>query len=295
MRYSTTVSTTLIRMACDVRLPRMKAPAQLCRAADPLPDAPLDNNLLRALRPEDQALVRPDLHCMRAEAGTILYEPGDDVRFVYFPRDATLVSFVVPLEDGRAVETALIGREGAVGGIVSQGRLPAYARAVVQFDGEMYRMETAQLDRAKSRSHALRHLFARYADCVVAQIFQSVACNATHSIEQRTAKWLLAAIERTGQHEVPLTQERLSAMLGIGRSYVSRVIRSLKQDGVLATRRGVLTVESTAALQEMACGCNDAVRRHFDDVLKGVYPAEPTDGPQCGPREPVGTGSRTMR
>src|SRR5690606_28034070 len=130
--------------------------------------------------------------------GTVLHEPGENVRFAYFPRGASLISYLVILNDGRAIETGLVGREGAVGGIVSQGRLPAYSRAEVQLGGAFYRIDLHHLEEAKARSLTLRYLFARYADCLMAQIFQSVACNAAHSIEQRTAKWLLAAVERTG-------------------------------------------------------------------------------------------------
>src|SRR5206468_5383402 len=143
-------------------------------------------------------------------------------------RGSSLISYLVILRDGRAIETALIGREGAVGGMVSQGRLPAFSRAEVQLGGPFFRIDLHDLEDAKSRSMTLRHLFARYADCLMAQVFQSVACNAAHSIEQRTAKWLLAAIERTGAPDVALTQEQLAAMLGVGRSYLSRVIRDLK-------------------------------------------------------------------
>lgn len=232
------------------------------------------NNFLRSLRADDAALLEPLLQEWNAEGGTVLYEPGDTVRWVYFPCGPSLISFLVVLDDGRAVETALIGREGAVGGIVSQGRLPAFARAVVQFSGTFLRMESAALEEAKSRSLTLRHLFARYADCVMAQIFQAVACNAAHTIEQRTAKWLLSAMQRTGDHEVPLTQEQLANMLGVGRSYISRVLQGLKARGFLETHRGRLCVTDLTALEGLACGCNYAVRRHFDDVLRGVYPTE---------------------
>ena len=157
---------------------------------------------------------------------------------------------------------------------MSQGRLPAYARAEVQFSGMFLRIESAALEEAKMRSLTLRHLFARYADCMVAQIFQAVACNGAHTIEQRTAKWLQAALVRTGTDEVPLTQEQLAAMLGVGRSYISRVIRSLKDKEVLETRRGRLRVRDHDALNSLACRCNDAVKRHFEEVLRGVYPVE---------------------
>lgn len=232
------------------------------------------NNLLRALHADDLAMLTPHLRPWHADAGAVLYEPGDQVQTVYFPCGPSLVSYMVMLEDGRGVETALVGREGALGGIVSQGRLPAYARAMVQFPGAFYRLEARELEQAKAQSATLRHLFARYADCLVAQIFQSVACNAAHTIEQRTAKWLVAALERTGDHDVPLTQEQLASMLGVGRSYISRVVQTMKSRGVLETRRGGVRVRDMDELQGLSCGCNEAVRHHFDDVLQGVYPSE---------------------
>ena len=133
------------------------------------------NNLLRALRPEDYALLEPHLELRSAGRGTVLHEPGDLAEFAHFPCGAALASCVVVLSSGASVETALIGREGAVGGIVSQGHLPAHSRAVVILGGDFLRVELAALEEAKRRSVTLRHLFARYADCLLAQIFQSVA------------------------------------------------------------------------------------------------------------------------
>lgn len=230
------------------------------------------NNLLGALRAADFGLLRAHLRRIDREAGSVLYEPGDDVRSVYFPCGPTLVSFMVLLEDGRQVEITTIGREGAVGGIVSQGRLPAYARAVVQMEGPLLRLDCAELDRAKAASPPLANLFARYADCLLAQVFQSVACNAAHSIDQRTAKWLTAAFDRTGDETLRLTQEQLAAMLAVGRPYISRVIGEMKEAGAIEPRRGRLRIRDPEKLRAMSCGCHSAVRRHFDDVLGGVYP-----------------------
>jgi CRP-like cAMP-binding protein len=230
------------------------------------------NNLLEALRPADLALLEPHLETWQGEAGSILYEPGDVVRYVYFPLGRSLISYRVLLEDGSAVETALIGREGAVAGIVSQGELPAFARAQVQYPGPLFRMDVQRLDAAKGQSASLAHLFARYADCVMAQLFQAIACHASHSIEQRTAKWVVSAMQRTGDRVLPLTQEQLAGMLGVGRSYVSRVIQSLKQRKLVETRRGSLVVNRPDELNALACACQRAVELHFDRVLRGVYP-----------------------
>ncbi|MBK6703173.1 MAG: Crp/Fnr family transcriptional regulator [Caulobacteraceae bacterium] len=237
--------------------------------------APLaENNLLKHLRPAELEILRPTLVTWKGEVGAVLYEPGQTVEHTYFPCGATLASFRILFANGDSVETALIGREGAVGGIVSQGRAPAFARAVVQHPGEFVRIETARLEQAKDRSLLVRHLFARYADCLLAQIFQATACNATHNIEQRTAKWLIAAMDRTGDHRVPLTQEQLAGMLGVGRSYINRVVRKWQMEGVLKWNRGTLEVLNFYALKARQCDCNSAVQAHFEEVLAGVYPPE---------------------
>ncbi|MCS0494994.1 Crp/Fnr family transcriptional regulator [Ancylobacter mangrovi] len=231
------------------------------------------NNLLGALRPADFNLLKTHLRRIDRRPGAVLYEPGDEVRHVYFPCGPTLISFMVVLDEGRPVEITPVGREGAVGGIVSQGRLPAYARAVVQIGGPILRLDTVELERAKSASSSLRNLFARYADCLLAQVFQSVACNAAHSIEQRTAKWLVAALDRTGGDDVRLTQEQLASMLAVGRSYIGRVIQQLRDSGAVEPRRARLVIRDLPKLRAMSCGCDETVRRHFNDVLSGVYPA----------------------
>jgi len=237
------------------------------------PDAAVcESNLLRGLKDSDHALIAPHLDHRDLVAGALLYKPGDNVETVYFPCGPTLVSYLVANEDGRDVETVLIGREGAVGGIVSSGHLPAYCRITVKFGGSVSALPVSQLEIAKSRSPSLRTLFARYADCLLAQIFQSTACNAIHTIEQRTAKWILAAMDRTGADTVPLTHDELASMLGVGRSYASRVIQVFKLAGVLETRRGALVVRNREALVSRSCRCNDTVKEHFDEVLAGVYP-----------------------
>jgi Crp-like helix-turn-helix domain len=236
------------------------------------------NNLLRRLNAADFALVAPNLASEEAKANDLLYSPGDDVETVHFPCGPSLVSYMVANEDGRDVETILVGREGAVGGIVSQGFLPAYTRIVVKFGGPFVRLNVGKLDAAKAKSATLRNIFARYADCMLAQIFQSTACNAIHSIEQRTAKWIISAMERAeGNDVVPLTHEQLATLLGVGRSYTSRVIQNFKAEGVLETRRGSILVRNPAALRLRACLCNEAVKSHFEEVLRGVYPTPEKD------------------
>jgi Crp-like helix-turn-helix protein len=247
----------------------------------------VDNNLFSALSQPDQKTLKPYLKKMQAGRGDILQEQGADVNYTHFPCGGSLVAFEVIVAEGNAIQTILIGREGAVGGIVSNGHLPAYARARVIFPGLFLKIAISELDRAKNRSPSIASLFTRYSDCLVAQFLQSAACNAAHPIEQRMAKWLRFALDRTGGKEVPLTQEQLAHMLGVSRTYVTRVIQRLKNIGILDTKRGALSIRDLGAIQRLCCGCHDTVCHHFETVLRGVYPgnrAGRTEGENPGIR-----------
>lgn len=235
-------------------------------------DGRTGNNLIDSLRPAERSLLASRLSAWRGEAGRVIHSPGQSVDWAYFPLERAMVSYRVTFDDGHEVETALIGREGAVGGIVSRGHLPAFALAIVQFDGCFGRIPLNELEALKTKEPRIASLFNRYADCLLAQIFQAGACNASHTIEQRAAKWLIAACERTGSDELSLTQDQLAGLLGVGRSYTTRVIGRFKAEGVVETRRGRLKVLDRDRLASAACDCDHAVRRHFETVLRGVYP-----------------------
>jgi CRP-like cAMP-binding protein len=231
------------------------------------------NNLLQHLNESDYVLIRPYIEIITMAADDTLYNAGDDVETVYFPCEGSVACLVLVIEDGREVQVVMIGREGAVGGIVSRGRLPAFSRVMVRFGGLFARLSVRRLQAAKERSATLRNILARYADCLLAQTLQTGACNAAHSIEQRAAKWILASMDRTEQEVVPLSHEQLATMLGVGRSYASRVITALRAEGILDTRRMSVRVLNKASLRSKACDCDDAVKSHFAEVFRSVYPA----------------------
>lgn len=228
------------------------------------------NRLLAALSPRDFAVLEPHLDLVTLPRGKVLFEPGDEVTTTYFPCHRTMVSLLIVTRDGREVEAATIGREGAVGGIVSEGHKPAFGRAVVQIGGEALAIATSHLEAAKEGSARFGDLFSRYADALLAQMMQSVACNALHRTEERCARWLLATHDRAGDKIIHLTQEALAEMLGVQRTTVTAVTGALQDRGLVRTYRGRVEVLDRKGLERAACECYRAVEDHFQRLLPEV-------------------------
>jgi CRP-like cAMP-binding protein len=235
------------------------------------------NRLLSTFSPADRALLEGHAAAVELRRGEVLFESGGEVPATHFPSAGTVVAIVVGIVDGRTVEVATIGKEGAVGGIVSGGRAPAFARAIVQVPGTALKVDLKALEEAKSRSPHIRDLFARYADALLAQVMQSVACNAFHALEARCCRWLLTAQDRAGAGDIPLTQEYLAEMLGVQRTTVSAVARALQDQGLIRYRRGSIRILDRTAIERRACECYASVERHFREVLPEVRPQKIAD------------------
>jgi CRP-like cAMP-binding protein len=246
----------------------------------PLPasDLLLGNRLLAALPSAELETLLPHLDRVMLPMRQVLFEPGDDVTHAHFPADGTVVSLVCVMEDGRAAEAAMVGCEGAVGALISAGHKPASTRGVTQAAGMALRIESARLEEAKQASPKLRDLLNRFSDSLLAQVLQSVACNALHGADVRACRWLLSLQDRTGIDELPVTQEHMAELLGVQRTTVTRVIADLAAIGAVEPRRGRILITSRAKLKAAACECHAVVRRHFDCVAPGLYPVMPRPG-----------------
>lgn len=238
----------------------------------PTEDDLASNGLLATLNDADRRRLAPHIMVFDLEANETLQDAGDEVLHTWFPCGSAMAAFCIAVDDTAAVEVALVGSEGAIGGIVSNGHVPAFATAQVRFAGRFLRIKTSALEHAKLDSISLRHWFSRYSDCLLAQVFQTAACNATHTIMQRAAKWLLAAASRTQRSEIALTHEQLAEMLGVGRTFVTRIVSRLREEELIATRRGKVIIKDEIALRDRSCSCTTSIENHFDTVLHGIYP-----------------------
>ena len=224
------------------------------------------NRLLSKFSPEDRELIEPFGSIVELRAGDIALTRGDQVESSLFPIGPTLLTMEVEIAGGRTVEVAMIGLRGAVGGIVSCGKAPAFARARVLFGGLAYRVPMEALEDAKKASPFIANLFCRFSDYLLAQVMQSVACNAYHSIPERAARWLLHAQDRTGDR-IDLTQQALAELLGVQRTTINAVLQSLEQDALITTGRGVVHVSDREGLKRRTCECYDKLEQHFTAVI----------------------------
>lgn len=196
----------------------------------------------------------------------VLFEPGDPITHIYFPHTG-VVSLLILSESGSALEAATIGREGVVGlGGLMSGDV-SFTRQVVQLPGTATQIARKAFLDALEQSPVLRKVFAAHSDAFAAQILQSVACNASHTAEERLARWLLTCLDRIDTEGMALTQEFIAAMLGVRRPTVSLVACTLQAAGLIAYRRGNIKVLDRAGLQEVACPCYGIIKRNYERLF----------------------------
>jgi CRP-like cAMP-binding protein len=111
-------------------------------------------------------------------------------------------------------------------------------------------------------------LALRYVQAQLVQALQSAGCNATHSFEQRLARWLLICADRAGSETFKMSQQFLSDMLGNTRSTVSITAVHLKQENLIEYTRGVIRILDQKGLEKRACECYHVIRDHLDNYAE---------------------------
>jgi CRP-like cAMP-binding protein len=224
------------------------------------------NAFLTSLAAGDLESLRPHLKTVELPQGLVLFEVGAPIHQVYFPHSG-VVSLVVDLTSGETIESAMIGRESLVGASSGLNGQLSICKAIVQISGAASAMESRRLrDLAESSITARAALF-RHEQLVLVQAQQSAACNATHTVEARLARWLLRGRDLTGSDDLLLTQEFIAEMLGVRRTSVSVVANTLQQAGFIRYRRGHIRILNLEGLRETACECYATVRDQSDRLL----------------------------
>ncbi len=226
------------------------------------------NRLLTALGQDDFNDLRPHLTLVGLVGDQTLFGPGEAIEHVYFVEQG-LVSLVADTGiDDVGIEVGMIGLEGMAGvaSMISDHPI-AFHHTRVQMPGSALRMPVACFRHLLSSVPALRERCLRYLDAFIIQTSQMGACNGRHHLPERCACWLLAACDRAEGHEMPLTHDTLSAVLGVRRSGITAAVGALQDAGLIRSSKGKTVVLDHAGLERAACSCYRLVRDQFDRLL----------------------------
>lgn len=230
------------------------------------------NRLLSALSEVDVAALIPHMVEVTWGPGELLYEVAGPVLEAHFPSSAGL-SVVSVMSDGICVECATVGSESAVGLLPALSGGVSSNRTFVQLAGSGISILAVALRRRAAESADFVDLLLRFAQVVIAQEEQSVACNALHGPESRLARWLLQTQDRLNTRVMPLTQEYLAIMLGVQRTTVSAAASQLRDEGLIRYSRGQLEILDRSGLERRSCECYEAVRRLHSRLLEPLLAA----------------------
>jgi CRP-like cAMP-binding protein len=235
--------------------------------------APPHNHLLAALSPEVRGRVAPYLELVTLPLGEVVYEPGDALRYIYFPIDS-IVSLLYVMDNGGSAEISVVGNEGLVGVALYLGGESTPSRAVVQSAGSAYRLPRARLKDEFNRHGELLLLMLRYTQCLITQMAQTAACNRHHTLDQQLCRWLLLSLDRLPTNSLTMTQELIANMLGVRREGVTEAAGKLQRLGVIQYSRGRITVIDRPQLETLSCECYAVVKAETDRILPYIAEAQ---------------------
>jgi CRP-like cAMP-binding protein len=223
------------------------------------------NFLLRSLEPATLARIAPHLEVVELRQAEVLAETHQRVQKVYFPH-AGVISNVVELASGDAIETGMIGNDGVFGASQALDDRTSLNRVVMQIAGGASVMRSDRICDFAAQLPAFRELLVKYEQFYLSQVQQTAACNAVHSVQARVCKWLLRMHDLAGV-DLPLTQEFFGQMMGVRRTSVTDVAGELQKAGMISYSRGRIHIRDIEKIRAWACECEADVRSHYRRIF----------------------------
>jgi len=221
------------------------------------------NRLLEELPDSSFKRVRAECERVDLAMGDVLSEPGERIRYVYFPTES-MISLVARAATNATLEAWLVGNEGMVGLPLLHRVRSKPLQVLVQRSGEALRMEAKTFMRMADTQRPLRRALGKYACSRLAQSAQNAICVSAHQIEARLARRLLMMQDRSHSDQFHATQESLASMLGVRRSSVTLLAILFQQKKLIKYNRGTLSILDRRRLEALACECyrssNDGCR-----------------------------------
>ncbi len=227
-------------------------------ATEPLIDSALrtsPNFLFNKLGTDRLKRLRQFVKRVTLAKDQYLYQQDDQIHYIYFPETAVVSEFQI-LEDGRTIEVATIGSEGAAGIASAFNACNAanctqvcVAGAALVIGREIFEREV----KGDPRMQAVLH---NYINGQIKQLSQRVVCNSFHSVEQRFCSWLLTLHRRSRRERFNLTHEHVARVLGVHRPSITCIAQELRDKKLIDYGRARLEICNKLGLERLACGCS---------------------------------------
>lgn len=224
------------------------------------------NHLLESLPAHELADLLPFLERVEFAGDEFVYQPEDEIEFIYFPETAVMSEFQI-LEDGRTVEIAMTGREGIIGMSAVFNGQQAINWTQVSVAGTALKVNTQFLREEFQSGGALQAVFLDYVNNYISQISQRVICNSYHTVEQRFCSWLLMLQDRKKSSKVPMTQEQIARFLGVHRPSVTQIAQTLRRKKIINYIRGKISIIDRPKLENSACECYEVIHKMAWNVI----------------------------
>ena len=226
------------------------------------------NQLLTAQSDETFLRLLPFLEREYFDGDQSLYQPGDRIKYLYFPETAVISDFQI-LEDGRTIETAVTGNEGVTGFNAVQKNPQTVSWTQVIVAGSALKINAESFKREFERDRRLQVILFDFINLYINQVTYRLVCSRYHTVEERFCGWLKMLYKRRAEDSLPLTQEQIARSLGVQRPTISCIAKSLKDRRIIAYRRGKLLILDEDALEKSACNCHRQIDEQF--LNRNIY------------------------
>lgn len=232
----------------------------------PKPFSPPQNHLLTMLPPPSRRLLFAELEYLELPKDYQMASMGDLVSYVYF-MNSGIGSVILTSDSGKSSEAGLFGSEGFSPAFVAVGRDYSPYNIVVQSPGTGYRMRAGAFRDIVTKDRLVATIALRYVHVLALQASYTAHSNALDSVDSRLARWLLMCHDRLWGNDIELTHEYLALMLGVRRPSVTTALHSLEGDGLLRSKRGVISIRDRKGLERLVGSSYGAAEREYHALI----------------------------
>jgi len=213
------------------------------------------NLIINTLPAEMRKVLEPSLRPVLLTKEQFLYQEEDKLEYIYFPETAVVSEFKI-LEDGRMVEIAVTGRDGAIGlsSLFCDSQTAPNCIQVSQA-GTASRVDFETFDKLLRTNEKIRKDLSHFVDAHIRQISQKAICNMYHSVKERLCTWLLMIQDRCGRKILNLTHEQIARTLGVYRPSVTCIAQELRDSHLINYSRGGISICDRRRIEMSACSC----------------------------------------